>query len=51
VSFRHRRAVATALKDIYRATDDLAAATALDAFVAGLRDEKYSAIVQSLRRA
>jgi putative transposase len=35
VSFKDRKAVATALKDIYRATDDLAAVTALDAFEAG----------------
>ena len=33
--FKDRKAVATALKDIYRAKDDLAAATALDAFEAG----------------
>jgi putative transposase len=51
VSFKDRKAVATALKDIYRATDDLAAATALDAFEAGQWGEKYPAIVQSWRRA
>jgi putative transposase len=41
VSFKDRRAVATALKDIYRATDDLAAAAALDAFEAGPWGTKY----------
>ena len=51
VSFKDRKAVATALKDIYRATDDLAAATALDAFEAGPWGKKYPAIVQSWRRA
>jgi putative transposase len=51
VSFKDRKAVATALKDIYRATDDLAAATALDAFEAGPWGQKYPAIVQSWRRA
>ena len=51
VSFKDRKAVATALKDIYRATDDLAAATALDAFKAGPWGKKYPAIVQSWRRA
>jgi putative transposase len=51
VSFKDRRAVATALKDIYRAKDDLAAVLALDAFEAGPWGEKYPAIVQSWRRA
>jgi putative transposase len=51
VSFKDRKAVATALKDIYRATDDLAAVTALDAFEAGPWGQKYPAIVQSWRRA
>jgi putative transposase len=51
VSFKDRRTVATALKDIYRATDHLAAATALDAVEAGPWGEKYSAIAQSWRRA
>jgi transposase-like protein len=41
VSFKDRKAVATALKDIYRATDDLAAATALDTFEAGPWGLKY----------
>jgi putative transposase len=51
VSFNDRKAVASALKDIYRATDDLAAATALDTFEAGPWGQKYPAIVQSWRRA
>src|SRR6266446_7807487 len=51
VSFKDRRTVATALKDIYRATDHLAAATALDGFEAGPWGEKYPAIAQSWRRA
>jgi putative transposase len=51
VSFEDRKAVASALKDIYRATDDLAAATALDAFEAGPWGQKYPATVQSWRRA
>ncbi len=51
VAFKDRRAVATALKHIYRATDDLAAAAALDAFEAGFWGRKYPAIVQSWRRA
>lgn len=50
VSFKDRRAVATALKDIYRATDDLAATMALDAFETGPWGQKYPAIVQSWRR-
>ncbi len=51
VSFKDRKAVATALKDIYRALDAKAAATALDAFEAGEWGRKYPAIVQSWRRA
>ena len=51
VSFKDRRAVATALKDIYRATDDAAAVMALDAFEARPWGQKYPAIVQSWRRA
>ncbi len=51
VSFKDRRDVATALKDIYRAKDDIAASVALDAFEAGPWGAKYPAIVQSWRRA
>jgi putative transposase len=51
VSFKDRKAVATALKDIYRALDATAAATALDDFEAGEWGRKYPAIVQSWRRA
>ena len=51
VSFKDRKAVATALKDIYRATNDLAAAMALDAFEVGPWGRKYPAIVHSWRRA
>jgi len=51
VSFKDRKAVATALKDIYRAVDATAAATALDDFEAGEWGRKYPAIVKSWRRA
>ncbi len=51
VSFKDRKAVATALKDIYRALDATAAAAALDAFETGEWGRKYAAIVQSWRRA
>src|ERR1700733_4211956 len=51
VSYKDRKAVATALKDIYRATDDIAASAALDAFEVGPWGEKYPAIAQSWRRA
>lgn len=51
VSFKDRKAVATALKDIYRALDATAAAAALDDFEAGEWGRKYPAIVQSWRRA
>jgi putative transposase len=51
VSYKDRKAVAAALKDIYRAKDHLAAADALDAFEAGAWGQKYPAIVQSWRRA
>ena len=51
VSYKDRKAVATALKDIYRAIDQVAAAEALDAFEAGPWGQKYAAIVQSWRRA
>ncbi len=51
VSYKDRKAVATALKDIYRAVDATAAAAALDAFEAGEWGRKYPAIVQGWRRA
>jgi putative transposase len=51
VSYKDRKAVAAALKDIYRAVDHVAAADALDAFEAGAWGQKYPAIVQSWRRA
>ncbi|MFZ5664730.1 MAG: IS256 family transposase [Pseudomonadota bacterium] len=50
VSFKDRKAVATALKDIYRAVDAQAAERALDAFEAGVWGQKYPAITQSWRR-
>ena len=51
VSYKDRKAVAAALKDIYRAVDHVAAAAALDAFEDGPWGRKYPAIVQSWRRA
>src|ERR1700712_584076 len=51
MSFKDRKAVATALKDIYRATNDMAASAALDAFEAGPWGEKSPAMVQNWRRA
>ena len=51
VSYKDRKAVAAALKDIYRAVDPMAAETALNAFEAGPWGQKYPAIVQSWRRA
>ena len=51
VSYKDRKAVATALKDIYRAVDASAAETALTAFEAGEWGCKYPAIGQSWRRA
>lgn len=51
VSYKDRKAVAAALKDIDRAMDPLAAAAALDAFEVGVCGQKYPAIVQSWRRA
>jgi putative transposase len=50
VSFKDRKAVATALKDIYRALDAVAAEEALTAFEAGPWGQKYPAIGQSWRR-
>ncbi len=51
VSYKDRKAVAAALKDIYRAVDDMAGLMALEAFAAGPWGTKYPAIVQSWRRA
>ena len=51
VSYKDRKAVATALKDIYRALDATAAETALCGFEAGEWGRKYPAIGQSWRRA
>jgi putative transposase len=50
VSYKDRKAVATALKDIYRAVDAKAAEAALAAFEAGPWGQKYPAIGQSWRR-
>jgi len=51
VSYKDRKAVATALKDIYRAVDATTAEAALTAFEAGEWGRKYPAISQSWRRA
>jgi putative transposase len=51
VSWKDRKAVATALKDIYRAVDADAALAALDAFEDGAWGRKYPAISQIWRRA
>jgi putative transposase len=51
VSYKDRRAVAAALKDIYRALDAATGVAALDAFEAGEWGRKYPAIGQSWRRA
>jgi putative transposase len=51
VSYKDRKAVAAALKDIYRAVDAAAGETALAAFDAGPWGQKYQAIAQSWRRA
>jgi putative transposase len=51
VSWKDRRAVAAALKDIYRAVDPVAAEAALTAFEAGPWGQKYAAIGPSWRRA
>jgi len=51
VSFKDRKPVATALKDIYRAVDAVTAEAALTAFEAGPWGRKYAAIGQSWRRA
>jgi hypothetical protein len=51
VSWKDRKAVAAALKDIYRALDPAAAEAALAAFEAGPWGRKYVAIGQAWRRA
>lgn len=51
VSYKDRKVVAAALKDIYRATDAIAGLAALDAFADGPWGRKYPAIAQSWRRA
>jgi putative transposase len=51
VSWKDRKSVAAALKDIYRAIDAEAAQTALGAFEESLWGQKYPAIGQSWRRA
>jgi len=50
-AYKDRRAVAAALKDIYRAPDAAAAEAALTAFEAGEWGRRYAAIGQSWRRA
>jgi len=50
VSFKDRKPVATALKDIYRALDAVVAEEALTEFEAGPWGQKYPAIGQSWRR-
>ena len=51
VSWKDRKAVAAALKDIYRAVDAAAGEAALTAFEAGPWGRRYPAIGQSWRRA
>jgi putative transposase len=51
VSYKDRKAVAAALKDVYRALDDKAGQAALAAFEEGPWGQKYPAIAQSWRRA
>ena len=51
VSWKDRKAVAAALKGIYRAQDPTAAEAALAAFEAGPWGRKYAAIGQAWRRA
>jgi len=50
VSWKDRKELAAALKDIYRATDAEAAERALTAFEAGTWGQRYPAIAQSWRR-
>jgi len=51
VAYKDRKAVAAALRDIYRAVDATAGEAALAAFEEGPWGRKYSAIGQSWRRA
>ena len=51
VSWKDRKPVAAALKEIYRAVDADAGETALIAFEQGYWGKKYPAIGQSWRRA
>ena len=51
VSWKERKAVASSLKEIYRARDADAGEAALTAFEAGPWNKKYPAIAQSWRRA
>jgi len=51
VSYKDRKAVAAALKTVYRASDAVSGETALTAFEAGFWGQKYPAISQSWRRA
>jgi transposase-like protein len=51
VSFEDRKAVATALKDIYHTVDAKTAEQAQNAFEVGVWGQKYTAITQSCRRA
>jgi putative transposase len=51
VSYEDRKAVAAALKSVYRATDAVSGEAALTAFEAGFWGQKYAAIGQSSRRA
>jgi putative transposase len=50
VSYKDRKLVATALKDIYRAIDAAAAEAALSGFEAGVWGQKYPAIGMAWRR-
>jgi putative transposase len=50
VSYKDRKAVAAALKELYRAKDADAGAAALDAFAQGSWGTKYPAIAMSWRR-
>ena len=49
-SWKERKVVASALKPVYRASSAEAAASALEAFDAGVWGRKYPAIAQSWRR-